>query len=262
MRCVLLFLLAACAQGPEVDADPQSDAARTALPDDWDNGTGPSSSYVGPAYEPCVTEAECDPGSACTTLSGFTGHYCAPACDPAGTGFECQVEGLDFDTTCQANGRCARTCAEDHVATNTDEGPDRSPADDCPEGLECQQTDEAEFHCSGEPSGQAGFYGICGHPNVDGTDCPAESTCFGGSYIGIEDLGICLPWCDDNTCEPPPEGTSGATPYCYEAGLDHPVCLLLCAPGGDSICPQGQECLDLGYGGLGLCAPDGTELPY
>ena len=57
---------------------------------------------------------------------------------------------------------------------------------------------------------------------------------------------------------PVPDGVTAA-PLCYDVGLEHPVCALICIP-DSSVCPDSQSCLDLGS--IGLCAPEGTELPY
>ena len=100
------------------------------------------------------------------------------------------------------------------------------------------------------------MYGTCSHPNVEGTDCPLGSSCFGGDYVGT-DRGVCLPWCDDGSCPMAPEDTVGVSPICYDVGLDHPVCPLLCID--EAQCPEGQECLDLGF--TGLCAPEGAQVP-
>lgn len=198
--------------------------------------TGPDVSYNGPAYEPCVSDAQCGPGSACTYVPGYAGQYCAPPCDQPQ---DCDLDGtLTFETVCLDNGRCARACE-----------------DSCPEELTCQSVGELEL-CAGEPFGQAGMYGTCSHPNVDGTDCPLESSCFGGDYVGTEQ-GVCLPWCDDGGCPAAPDDTEGVTPICYDVGLDHPVCPLLCV--ADAHCPEGQTCLDLGF--AGICAPEGAEVP-
>lgn len=238
-----LLSLFACAPAPEhVDWPPPAQPDGVATDSDADSGLGVS--YNGPAYEPCVSDAECGPGSDCTNVPGFAGSYCALPCDPAGTGAECDLDGtLDFGTTCLDHGRCARECGD--------------PAA-CPDTLDCQAIAEpAASLCAGEPYGGAGFYGICTHPNVDGTDCPEESSCFGGDYIGIDD-GICLPWCDDLTCPAAPDDSSATSPLCYDIGYDHPLCVLLCVP-SSSECPTDQECLDLG--GFGLCVPYGAESP-
>ena len=198
------------------------------------------------AYQTCTTEAECDPGSACTTVPGYDGAYCAPPCDPEGDASECDPDGaFDVDLYCTSAGRCARGCGE---------------PDTCPEDLDCQEVGELgdAAVCAGGLSGTSGNYGLCSHPNEAGTDCPPETSCFGGDFIGI-DSGVCLPWCDDGSCPTAPDGTELVTPYCYEAGLDHPVCFLLCNEG--ATCPEAQECLAI-TDSIGLCAPEGTEIPY
>lgn len=221
---------------PEVDLDGLADPVDSGLPESeaWD----PTSR----AFSACVTEADCDPGSACTTVQGYGGAYCAPACEPGGDGDECDSEGvLGVDTFCSTAGRCVRACGE---------------PDSCPDALDCQ--DAAAFPapvCAGEVAGVAGYYGTCTHPMTDGPDCPESSSCFGGALIGVED-GVCLPWCDDGTCEPVPETAVGVSPVCYDVGLEHPVCALICSP-GSSTCPPAQECTDLG--GLGLCVPEGAS---
>jgi len=232
---MLLAFLFACddsglnAQYDLVDPPPVEDTSV-----DWEV------SYNGPAYEPCVSDAQCGPGSACDRVPGYAGSFCSPPCDIDGDGAECDLDGtLAFDTTCLDNGRCARFCE-----------------DSCPETLDCQDVEDQEL-CAGEPFGGAGPYGTCSHPNVEGTDCPPESSCFGGDYVGT-DSGVCLPWCDDGSCPGAPEGTRNVSTLCYDVGLDHPMCLLLCTV-GDSDCPEGQGCLDLGI--AGLCAPEGAESP-
>jgi hypothetical protein len=242
MLLSVLFFLGACdpSSEPEGDSATGTDAVDSAAQRD----SGLQVSYNGPAYEPCVSDAQCGPGSECTTVPGYAGHYCGLPCDPGGDAAECDLDGtLDFGTVCLETGRCARECGE---PTN------------CPETLDCQQVEADTLGlCAGESYGGAGFYGICTHPNVEGTDCPEESSCFGGDYIGIDD-GICLPWCDDYTCPEPPADSDGTSPICYDIGLDHPMCILLCIP-GSSECPRAQECLDLG--GFGLCVPEGAESP-
>ncbi len=243
MSLLSLVLITACGPEPEHVTWPPPP-----LPQGADSGTvadsAPPQSYAGPAYQPCVSPAQCDPGSDCTHVPGFAGTFCSPPCDGQGDGSECALDGsLDFDTVCLDHGRCARTCGD---------------PDTCPETLECQAVgDPATDLCAGEPFGAAGFYGVCTHPNIDGADCPEESSCFGGDYIGIE-TGICLPWCDDLTCPAAPEDSSGTSPLCYDIGFDHPLCVLLCIP-GSSECPTSQECLDLG--GFGLCVPPGAKSP-
>ncbi|MCB9765950.1 MAG: hypothetical protein H6739_39615 [Alphaproteobacteria bacterium] len=233
----LLALVLACtpASEPDPDPDPVVDTAPA------DDGYLP---WMGSAYVPCVSDAECDAGAACTTVPGFGGLYCAPPCDPLEPADPaCDLDGaLPFETQCMTNGRCARACGE---------------PDSCPEALDCmpEPPEDGLSLCAGEPYGSAGFYGTCSHPNVDGTDCPEASSCFGGDYLGIDE-GACLPWCDDGSCPPPPAGTSGVTTICYDVGLDHPSCALLCVP-DDSTCPIGQTCFDLGF--TGLCAPEGAS---
>lgn len=198
------------------------------------------------AYTTCVTDASCGAGEACTTVSGFATSYCAPACDPDGTRAEqaasCGVlEGVD--AVCLDSGRCARECG--------------SP-DTCPDDLDCQTAAPVGDVCAGEALGSAGFYGTCTHPMAEGPDCPADSGCFGGSLLGIEN-GVCLPYCETGECPQVPDGLSGVNPLCFdttEYGFDHPMCVLLCTP-GSAVCPETQECLD--YGGFGFCAPAGTS---
>ncbi len=236
-----LLALACTPEEPLSKAPPPAvhdSQARDSAVDDSD----PPFSYAGPAYEPCVSDAQCGAGSDCTTVPGFAGAYCAPPCDPSDYSGECDLDGSYGQTTCLDNGRCARLCAEDPEV--------------CPSTLECAEVDQT-WLCAGEPFGQAGMYGTCSHPNVEGVDCPPESSCFGGEYIN-HDSGICLPWCDDGTCPTPPEGLESASPLCYEAGLEHPVCVLLCTP-GVAVCPDEQECLDLGF--TGICAPIGATSP-
>lgn len=238
----VLTLLAACGDEPEhMDWPPP---AQPGLVDSGAADTSPPESYAGPSYQACVSAAQCDAGSDCTHVPGFAGTYCSPPCDAAGGGLECALNGtLDFDTVCLEHGRCARTCGD---------------PDSCEASLECQHYEsEALDLCAGEPFGAAGFYGVCTHPNVDGADCPEESSCFGGDYIGIDD-GICLPWCDDSTCPTPPDDSSATSPLCYDIGYEHPLCVLLCVP-DSSVCPSGQDCLDLG--GFGLCVPPGATSP-
>ncbi|GEM_PF-1424957 len=201
-------------------------------------------SYAGPSYAPCTNDAECAPGDACTTVSGYAGQYCAPPCDPAGDGDECQLEGLPFDTECLDNARCAQVC------DGTDDG-------GCHEDLSCAGYEDLEL-CVGEAAGTSGLYGTCNHPNTSGPDCPEGTTCFGGDYLSV-DAGVCLPYCEDYTC-PDPEGNVDGSPYCYDIGLDYPVCFLFCTPDA-TTCPDTQECFDTGYG-VGICAPPGVESPY
>ena len=202
-------------------------------------------SYAGPSYESCITDAECSPGDACTTVSGYAGQYCAPACDPGGDGSECQLDGLGFETTCLETARCARVCDGE-----LEDG-------GCPDDLACAGYDDLEL-CVGEAAGTSGIYGTCTHPNTSGPDCPEGTTCFGGDYLGVDD-GICLPYCEDYTC-PDPEGNVDGSPYCYDIGLDYPICFLFCTPDA-TTCPDTQECFDTGYG-VGICAPPGVTSPY
>ncbi len=243
-------LLVACAPEPDEPPPPppaaDDDDSGEAVIDD-DDATDPLP-YVGPAYDPCVADAQCDPGSACTTVPGYDGLYCAPPCDPAGDGSECALLGLPYDTMCLANGRCARAC-DDEAA--------------CPDSVACAAVTVGDAEtdlCAGEPSGVAGFYGICTHPNVDGLDCPEETQCLGGALVGTDELGICLPWCDDGTCPTPPAETVAASPLCYDIGFDHPLCVLLCPLDGSGECPYDQFCLNTGFG-VGICAPEGAEVP-
>jgi hypothetical protein len=209
-----------------------------AVGDDW--------SFTGQAYQACLADAECDPGSACTAVPGHATSYCAPACTPDPDAPEALSPACATDTAegvCLPTGRCAQSCAE---------------SDTCADELACADVEDVGEVCAGEQGGAAGYYGTCTHPQLDGPDCPPSSSCYGGELLGIED-GICLPWCDDNICQPIPDGTEGVTPLCYDVGLDHPVCALLCQV-GDSVCPAEQECMDLGP--VGLCAPVGTTVPF
>jgi hypothetical protein len=242
----MILLLLACSGDPESPTETADSSTDTQVQDTQVYDTGPPVSYNGPAYEPCVSDAQCGPGSACDQVPGFAGSYCAPPCDGDGDGSECDLDGtLGIETLCLDNGRCAQVCSDDPTV--------------CPTTLECQELNSLdESLCAGEPFGQAGPYGTCTHPNVAGTDCPPESDCFGGDYIGVDE-GSCLPWCDDGSCPGAPDGVEGASPLCYDAGLEHPVCVLLCTP-DESICPDGQECLNL-YSNVGLCVPEGGTSP-
>lgn len=242
----LVFAVACGVLEPDPVAD--DDDATEALVDDDDATEAPTppADYAGPAYLECVTEAQCDPGSACTTVPGHGGLYCAPACDPLGDGSECQLQGKAFDTMCLDNGRCARTCLDE---------------DPCPETVGCVEVEAVEEQlCAGEESGGAGFYGVCTHPNIPGPDCPPETECLGGAFVGTDDAGVCLPWCDDGSCPTPPAGTVNVNTLCYDIGFEHPLCVLICQPTGGSVCPMLEFCLDTGFG-VGICAPDGAEVP-
>lgn len=216
--------------------------------------------YDGPAYRPCVSDAQCDPGSACTTVPGYGGTFCAPPCDPGGDSSECALPGLPYATTCLASGRCGRACDPDEqIVPDRFNGPKEPPPSDhaCPDPLTCRDVD-GDALCAGAPSGQAGYYGTCSHPMVEGSDCPTESACYGGSFIGTDEAGICLPHCDSGLC-PVPDNASGVSTICYDIGFDHPVCALLCDP-NSSVCPAGQFCFDIGF--AGICAPEGAENPF
>jgi hypothetical protein len=258
----LLLLLASAAVGCAVEPDPPPEV------DDDDDDAIDDAAYSGPAYRPCVTEAQCDPGSACTVIPGYGGRFCSPACDPFGLGDECALEGLPFDVMCLDTARCARHCADGEEPILPDDDPPDDPRteDDprCPAEMTCRDVDESNL-CAGLVAGIAGYYGLCSHPNVDGPDCPPASSCFGGQLVG-SDSGICLPWCDDGTC-PDAVGAQNATPLCYDLSgkvdIDHPICALLCTPGDEtSICPNGQVCLDIGFGGFGLCSPPDATSPF
>jgi hypothetical protein len=257
----LIVLLAGCAASTsdEVVDEPafdDDDATDTLLDDD----DATPYSYVGPAYESCVSHAQCDPGSACEAIPGYGGTFCSPPCDPDGDGDECALEGLPYGTSCLPNGRCARECADDEDIVPDDLGwLDGTPdvEDGCPEPLTCRDV-AGEALCAGSPSGQSGFYGTCSHPMVEGADCPTTSACYGGSFIGTDEAGICLPHCDDGLCPTPANATDVST-ICYDIGFDHPVCALLCTV-GVSECPFGQFCFDIGF--AGICAPEGAENPF
>jgi len=212
--------------------------------DSADTAASVAESYVGPSYGACVTDAECAPGDACTTVRGYAGLYCAPPCDPTGDGAECDLGGLDFDTTCTDIGRCAQLCGDD----------------DCPSGLECQELEDEDVAvCAGEEAGGAGNYGTCSHPQAEGSDCPDDSACFGGDLFGSDD-GLCLPWCPDGVCPLAPDGVN-ALPLCYDIGLGAPSCALICDPGADEdnqVCPEGQFCFDASY--IGICLPGDADL--
>ncbi len=257
----LWVLLASACAAPASDApvvDPATpDDDDSATPDDDDDATAAAiAAYDGPAYTPCVTDAQCDPGSACTTIPGYGGSYCSPPCDEDA---DCALEGLPWGTSCLPSGRCARACAEgEQVVPDRQDGPKEGslPEDACPDPLTCRDVDGAAL-CAGLPAGQAGYYGTCSHPMIEGTDCPPVSACYGGAFIGTEDAGVCLPHCDDGLCPAPADATS-VTTLCYDIGFDHPVCALLCTP-GVSECPWGQFCFDVGF--TGNCAPEGAENP-
>jgi hypothetical protein len=227
------------------------------------DGGQAASSYAGPDYGACVSDAQCEPGSWCTPVPGHAQSYCAPPCDPAGDGADCgDPAALGFQPVCLENGRCAQGCDEGALAAEAQDGNLVAAAGDaCPTGLECVlaavDEDTEQPLCAGAKGGGSGFYGLCTHPNVDGSDCPDASSCFGGSYLGIED-GVCLPWCDDGSCAPVPDGVT-ASPLCYDVGLEHPMCVLLCVP-DDSVCPDAQFCYD--FGSVGICVPDGSVIDY
>jgi len=263
LLCLSAQLFVACAaDDPAITPVDDDDAASD--DDDAIDDDDAVQPYSGPAYRPCVTEAQCDPGSACATVPGYGGSYCAPACDPRGDGDECALEGLEFGTSCLDTGRCARHCGDDEEPVPPEADippPGEAPA--CPADMTCRAVGESDL-CAGIVAGIAGYYGLCSHPNVDGPDCPAASSCFGGNLIG-SDSGVCLPWCDSGSC-PDAAGTSNTTPYCYDVtakvDLDHPVCALLCYPGDEtSICPTDQICFDIGFGGIGLCSPPDAVAP-
>ncbi len=243
----LLFATACVVDEPVPDpvADDDDDDAAPADDDDDDATEAPPADYDGPAYTECVTDAQCDPGSACTTVPGHGGLYCAPPCDPDGDGSECALQGKAYETMCLDNGRCARACLDN---------------DPCPDTVGCFEVVEYETElCAGEEAGGAGYYGVCSHPNIPGPDCPPETECLGGSFVGTDEAGICLPWCDDGSCPTPPAGTENVSTLCYDIGFEHPLCALLCTPGA-SVCPVLEFCLDTGFG-VGVCAPDGAEIP-
>ncbi|MCB9780179.1 MAG: hypothetical protein H6742_16550 [Alphaproteobacteria bacterium] len=255
------------ADGGDTDAGTATDGGDTDG-GDTDGGDDLAESYVGPDYAPCISDGQCEPGSACTEVPGHATRYCAPPCTPGGDGSECDLtDGGDmgFDTVCLSNGRCARTCSEDQVASEGDSPGVLVPADgdECPSTLECRATGDdgddggSGFLCAGPDRGSSGPYGMCTHPQMDGPDCPDQHSCYGGGYIGL-DVGVCLPWCDTGACPTVPDGTS-ASPLCYDIGLDHPVCALICIPGA-STCPVEQECVTI-YSSIGLCLPEGAEIP-
>ncbi len=251
---LLTALLLAC---QDAGVPPVYHAAAAPAPDT----ATPAESYTGPDFQPCISQAQCEPGSACTPVTGHATAYCAPPCDPAGDGSECLPEGADFSAICLSTGRCAMDCPEEDIAQEDEESGELIPAatDTCPESLACMESEAAALPvCAGPRAGGAGFYGICTHPNVEGSDCPESSSCFGGSYLGLDEVGVCLPWCDDGSCPAVPEGVT-ASPLCYDVGLDHPVCALLCSV-SDGICPEDQYCYDFGF--TGLCVPDGSVLDY
>ncbi|MCB9744151.1 MAG: hypothetical protein H6741_16260 [Alphaproteobacteria bacterium] len=238
MPLLLLALFACQTAPPETTGDAADDSVVSTLDSEPAVSLQP---YEGPAYAPCVTDAQCDAGSACASVPGYAGLYCAPPCEP-GDDAACALPGLDFETTCLSNGRCARACGE---------------PDSCPESLECSAEPVADelTLCAGGEYGTSGYYGTCSHPLVDGPDCPLESTCFGGDYIGVDE-GACLPWCTTGECPSPPDDASGVSPLCYDGELDYPICVLLCVPDA-SDCPGDQECFSLGS--VGICAPPGAE---
>ncbi len=233
-----LLLALACQTGTTTSAGGVTPDALAQV--DTGEAIGSGYSFSDRAYEVCVSDASCDAGASCRAVPGHATSYCAPPCDPDGDGSECGVD--DVAGVCTTAGWCARSCGD---------------PDTCPDDLACADVDALGPVCAGEELGTAGYYGTCTHPQLDGPDCPPSSSCYGGDLLGIED-GVCLPWCDDNVCQPVPEDTQGVTPICYDVGLDHPVCALLCRP-DDSTCPTGQECRDLGF--TGLCIPEGSSLP-
>lgn len=236
----MLPLLLALACSPDPATTPAGIAPEALVETDTGTESGSGFSFSERAYETCIADSDCDAGASCRSVSGHATAYCAPACDPAGDGSECGVG--DMKGVCAATGWCARSCGD---------------PDTCPDDLACAEVDDLGAVCAGEELGTAGYYGTCTHPQVEGPDCPEQSSCYGGDLLGIED-GVCLPWCDDNVCQPIPDDTQGVTPFCYDVGLDHPVCALLCQV-EDSVCPTGQECMDLGF--TGLCIPEGSDLP-
>lgn len=242
MRIVALIVAVACrGTGSSDGAAPAAWVPPVA--DAVDTGAAPPVGAAPRDYASCLAESDCAPGQACTSVPGFVGRYCADACDPSlpaeAAAAACDAPGAP-GAVCLETGRCARTCGD---------------PDSCAPGLDCQVLEGGAAVCAGDEAGGAGFFGTCTHPNEDGPDCPPASSCFGGSLIGVED-GVCLPWCDDGTCPPAPDDTEGTAGLCYDVGLDHPVCALVCSPGA-SVCPGGQVCLDLGF--IGLCAPEGAD---
>ena len=215
--------------------------------------------YDGPAYRSCVSDAQCRPGDACTTVPGYSGQFCAPACDPTGDGAECALPGLPFDTMCLESGRCARECGASEIPGTVNQEGDAN-YELCPSSVSCENVDGLRL-CAGETFGQAGYYGTCSHPMQDGSDCPPESSCVGGAVLGTDDVGICLPWCDDGSCPTPPGHAFNTTPLCYDVLLEHPMCALLCDFGDPlTTCPdEGQECQE--FYGFGICAPPGATPP-
>jgi len=260
MRLLLLAVLLIGCSTPSVAPAPDDDdsAEPTPTPEPTPEPTPVPVAYAGPSYLPCVTDAQCDPGDACTSLPGFSGDYCAPACDPAGDGAECDRFELPFATSCMPNGRCGRACGADEVLGE----PSQEGADDyalCPASVYCQEVDEQPM-CAGDSFGQAGNYGVCYHPFLDGPDCPQGTQCLGGDLVGLDDVGLCLPECPAQTCPAPPSYTVNATPICYDVGYEVPLCALLCqASLEDTVCPDGTVCNE--FFGFGICSPEGTESP-
>lgn len=260
---LLSLLLLACdptASSPlDTAGVPSGDGGETTLADGGSSSS--TQSYTGPDYQRCIGDAQCEAGSACVEVPGHANLYCAPPCDPGGDGQECQLGEeleLGFETRCLDTGRCARTCPEEDAATEGDKPGSlvRAEGDECPQELECVASQD-DFLCAGPARGTAGPYGLCTHPQMDGPDCPELHSCYGGSYIGL-DVGVCLPWCDTGECPSAPAGTV-ASPLCYDIGLEHPVCALICIP-DSGTCPEDQECIQV-YSSIGLCLPEGSQIP-
>lgn len=259
VRLVLLLLALLTVVGCDPDVALDGDPGATDEPATDEPATEEEPTpYDGPAYRSCVSDAQCRAGDACTTVPGYSGRFCAPACDPVGDGAECELLGLPFDTMCLESGRCARSCGSSELPGSINQEGDEDYTL-CPSTVGCQNVEGTRM-CAGDTFGQAGLYGTCAHPLADGTDCPEMTTCVGGAVIGTDELGICLPWCDDGSCPTPPSDAFNTTTICYDIFLEHPMCALLCDFSDPlTTCPLGQECQE--FFGYGLCAPPGAQPP-